>query len=132
MGVGDVVEEALPASESEVAEKSLTAVHAPLPAELDDPAVTDAVTSYQAQVIQNHAPAQLKLGLDYHVGRNAQHQRLRRGHCESQAGMFLGDAVEVGGGSQRRAVSAILHTVDPDGSSCGCRAGLCRSCSEHK
>lgn len=42
----------------------------PLPPELDDPSVTDAVAAYQAQAMQNIAPAQLKLGLAYHVGRS--------------------------------------------------------------
>jgi hypothetical protein len=43
----------------------------PLTADLDDPAVADAVAAYQAQAMQNNAAAQLKLGLAYHVGRSA-------------------------------------------------------------
>jgi hypothetical protein len=41
-----------------------------LPPELNEP-VTDAIAAYLAQAMQNHAPSQLRLGLAYHLGRNA-------------------------------------------------------------
>jgi hypothetical protein len=42
-----------------------------LPADLDDPSVTDAVCAYQTQAFANDSAAQLKLGLAYYKGRSA-------------------------------------------------------------
>lgn len=42
-----------------------------LPADLDDPSVTDAVAAYQAYALGNDAMAQLKLGIAYYRGRSA-------------------------------------------------------------